>query len=252
MLAIDIGNTRTKLACFLAGERTGLWHAATAELEAKLAEILGQLPCELSLAVGWISVAADSPMVEWACWDHFVVKPTFHPLRSVADLPILHRYETPETLGVDRVVGVIAAQATAPGCPVLVIDAGTAITYDYADAAGVYLGGGISPGIQMRFQALHALTARLPLVDAGAPEENISLTGNSTRGSIRSGVILGAVAEVQGMIEQYQTLAGPSLQVALTGGDILTFENRLKKVNFADPYLLLNGIQLILNQNLST
>ena len=248
LLAIDIGNTRTKVACFVAGERRGLWQMPTAGLEAGLAEITAQLPETCLLRVGWISVADDLRLEGWACWARFLTPPVFVPIRSIGQLRVRHNYVTPDTLGIDRIVGVIAAQALAPGCPVLVVDAGTAITYDYADAEGVYQGGGISPGIRMRFQALHSFTARLPLVEMA---ENIPLTGNSTYSSIRSGVVHGAGAEVQGMIDRYCALAGPSLQVALTGGDILTFENQLEKVNFANPYLLLDGIHLILNQNLS-
>lgn len=244
VLAIDIGNTRTKIARFERGRRGHVWNLSTKNLEAELGQALESLPASRKLQVGWISVAAQLSIEALAAWQNFDTPPVFTPIESLDQLPIQHAYATPDTLGIDRIVGVVAAQAQTKGHPVLVIDAGTAITYDYADAAGIYQGGGISAGIQMRFQALHTFTARLPLVESA---ENIPLVGNTTHTSIRSGVINGSIAEVQGMISEFLHLAGPTLQVFLTGGDILTFENRLKKVNFADPYLLLNGIHIILN-----
>ncbi len=244
VLAIDIGNTRTKMARFEQGVREQVWNLSTNNLTAELEQVLSTFPRTCQLQVGWISVAAQQSIEALDAWRYFDTPPIFTPIESLDQLPIEHAYATPDTLGIDRIVGVIAAQSLAKGRPVLVIDAGTAITYDYADVAGIYQGGGISAGIQMRFQALHTFTARLPLVELS---ENIPLVGNTTHTSIRSGVINGSIAEVQGMITEFLHLAGPTLQVFLTGGDILTFENRLKKVNFADPYLLLNGIHIILN-----
>ncbi|MCB0841544.1 MAG: type III pantothenate kinase, partial [Bacteroidetes bacterium] len=127
----------------------------------------------------------------------------------------------------------------------LVIDAGTAITYDFATANGEYKGGGIAPGMAMRFRALHEFTARLPLVSS---QSDVLLIGDSTTASIQSGVQWGIIAEVEGMISYYKSQISPDLQVFLTGGDSGFFENHLKNINFADSNLILKGIHYILTR----
>ena len=136
-------------------------------------------------------------------------------------LPIGNRYRTPETLGMDRICAAVAAQARVPGSPVLVVNAGTAITYEYVDAAGDYIGGGISLGMRSRFRALHEFTAALPLLDE---QGSLQLVGDDTATSIRSGVVNGLIAEIEGIVAQYQALAGPALKVFLTGGDAVFWE----------------------------
>ena len=192
------------------------------------------------LHVGWIQVAGDTDPRQWQGWPEGT---QFLPIHTGMALPIAHRYRSPATLGIDRIVGVIGALALVGKGPVLVIDAGTAITYDVADAEGVYLGGSISPGLQMRFRALHAFTARLPLV---APVADPPLTGDTTETAIQAGVIEGLRAEVAGIIARYRDRYGEALPVFLTGGDLPYFENQAKSLNFADPDLILKGISHIL------
>ena len=249
ILAIDIGNTTTKIA--LSGDQSPRqpWRVETQQLESELSQILSQLSSRLSLAVGWISTARPFPVEKFAAWQHFEEMPRFFPITSTSDLPINNLYSTPHTLGTDRIVGVIAACSYSPGRPVLVIDAGTAITFDFADAAGNYLGGGISPGVRMRFRALNAFTARLPLVEA---QTTPPLVGDSTENSIRSGVINGCIAEVKGIIDRYRERYGTDLQVFLIGGDQYLFENQLKNVNFAASNLVLEGIQQCIQHQIST
>lgn len=160
-------------------------------------------------------------------------------------LPVLNHYQTPETLGNDRIAAVTGAFGLYPSTDLLVIDAGTCITYDFINAQGEYKGGGISPGIQMRFNALHTLTSKLPLVSL---ENDIHLIGNSTKGSILSGVINGTFAEVDGIIEHYRQLH-PNLKVILTGGDTNYFDRKLKNNIFAVPNLVLMGLKDILLHN---
>src|SRR5690606_13620294 len=112
-------------------------------------------------------------------------------------------------------------------------DAGTCITYDFTDSDRQYYGGGISPGLKMRFQAVHTFTARLPLV---IPAENPELVGNSTETSIQSGIVNGILAEIDGIISRYRQKY-PDLQVILCGGDAPFFENKLKASIFASPDL---------------
>jgi type III pantothenate kinase len=166
-------------------------------------------------------------------------------LDSKLPLPITIKYATPETLGVDRIAGVCGAQQKFPGEPCLVIDAGTCITYDFINHDGEFLGGAISPGMMMRFQAVHTFTSKLPLVSR---PEKVVLIGDSTETCIQSGVIHGIVEELNGTIRRYQEeFAG--LRVILCGGDARFFENNLKGAIFAVPELVLSGLNSILNYN---
>lgn len=163
-------------------------------------------------------------------------------------LPVTIGYATPDTLGVDRIAGVCGAQQMFPGANCLVIDAGTCITYDFIDAKGQFLGGGISPGLSMRFQAVHTFTRRLPLIEAPAAE--VELIGDSTESCIRSGVVNGVIAELDGIILRYREKF-EGLRVILCGGDVHFFENRLKASIFAVPELVLSGLNSILIYNVN-
>jgi type III pantothenate kinase len=160
-------------------------------------------------------------------------------------LPIHNHYKTPETLGVDRIAGVCGGLQLFPGFDTLVIDAGTCVTYDLIDAERNYRGGAISPGLRMRFRAVHEFTARLPL--ASLPDD-VSLWGDTTVASIQSGVCYGMIAEMDGIISAYRQEYG-DLKTLLTGGDAPAFENRLKASIFASPNLVLIGLNSILNYN---
>ena len=160
-------------------------------------------------------------------------------------LPITIAYKTPHTLGVDRIAGACGALQLFPGSSSLVIDAGSCITYDFVDASGTYHGGGISPGLMMRFKAVHTFTARLPLIN---PTENPELIGNTTEASIQSGVIYGLAAEIDGIIDRYRSQF-PDLKVILCGGDTRFFENKLKDSIFASPDLVLIGLNSVLIHN---
>ena len=166
-------------------------------------------------------------------------------LTSALPLPIRNLYATPKTLGVDRIAGVCGAHQKFPGSHSLVIDAGTCVKYDFLDKDGNYHGGAISPGLKMRFQAMNAFTAKLPLVDV---VENPALIGNTTETSLQSGAINGMIEEIHGMIRRYrQEFEG--LQVILSGGDSRFFENKLKEPIFAVPELVLSGLNSILIYN---
>jgi type III pantothenate kinase len=243
ILAVDMGNSRTQCGWFEAGELLWVERLPTAELPTHWSALLTRIPADVRLQVGWISVGKALDLADLPGWDRFIQAPEIHYLHSKMDFPIVNRYATPETLGTDRIVAVIGGLSLAGNGPLLVIDAGTAITYDFADRDGNYLGGSISPGIQMRFRALHQLTARLPLVEMIDPPP---VTGDSTITSIQAGVLQGVLAEVKGRVDQYRQLYGPELQVVITGGDAHFFENHLKNLNFADANLNLRGIYHIL------
>ncbi len=162
-------------------------------------------------------------------------------------LPIINLYATPSTLGMDRLASVCGAQQIFPWENCLAIDAGTCITYDFLDKDGQYRGGGISPGLNMRFKAVHTFTAKLPLVTS---KENVQLIGNSTESCIQSGVVNGVVAEMDGIIERYRS-EFKTVRVILCGGDARFFENQLKASIFASPELVLIGLNSILNYNVN-
>lgn len=160
-------------------------------------------------------------------------------------IPFKNSYKTPGTLGLDRIALVAAAFEKYPGKDVLVIDAGTSITYDFLDKKGNYHGGAISPGIQMRLKALHVFTDRLPLVPF---MENPDFLGKSTLESIQSGVINGTSFEINGFINAYRE-NHPGLITILTGGDAQTLSKSIKNTIFAPSYFLLEGLNSILEFN---
>ncbi len=238
-LIIDIGNTRTKLAVFLGNEIKEVF--VTENLSVRLlANIVEKYPA-LDSAI--LSSVKDYPQeVDTFLGDRFY----FLKLDNKTPLPVKILYKSPQTLGKDRMAIAAASQALFAGENVLAIDAGTTITYDFVNEKGEYLGGGISPGIQMRLKALHEFTGKLPLVDSLI--SNINLVGNNTQSSILSGVLNGVVAEVDGIILAYRALY-PRLKVVLSGGDEKYFDKRLKNNIFALPNFVLKGLKGILDFN---
>ncbi len=161
-------------------------------------------------------------------------------------LPFTNKYSSPNTLGLDRLASVSAAYQLMPNMPVLCIDMGTCITYDFINPKAEYLGGGISPGVQMRFKALNTFTAQLPLIEPDARKPN--LIGDNTENSIKSGVVNGVVQEILGIISSYENQF-PRLQVLMCGGDLAFFDTQLKNSIFARPDLVAEGLNTILQYN---
>ena len=166
-------------------------------------------------------------------------------LNHTLPLPIINQYSTPSSLGVDRLAAACGAQFLYPNQNCLVIDAGTCITYDFIDCHANYLGGGISPGMAMRFQAMNTFTAKLPLVH---PVSGPELIGTSTESCMQSGVVNGILAEIRGITGDYKKKFA-DLKVILCGGDATFFENQMKEVIFAIPELVLYGLNSILIYN---
>lgn len=248
ILAIDIGNTRAKLGIFSSSELQQVLVADTDNLASSLTDILQEMPDTTALKVAWTSVAQVFRLDHLEIWQRFRSEPYFLHIHQETALPIINDYASPKTLGTDRIVGVIGARALKPDGPILLIDAGTALTFELLDARNHYLGGSISPGIRMRFRSLHELTARLPLI---APTDDAPLVGNTTESCIQTGVMRGILAEVSGLIQEYRSHFGEDLSVFLTGGDMGYFEKLGKNINFADPNLILRGIHFILMQQLA-
>ena len=166
-------------------------------------------------------------------------------LSEKTNVPITVKYKTPNTLGKDRLAGVVAAAVLYPNKNVLVIDAGSCITMDYIDKNKVYFGGRISPGIEMRYNSLKKFTKNLPKLTINT---SFNLIGNDTNSSIVSGVQSGILAEVETIITDLRK-ENESLFVVVTGGDTIFFENTLKNSIFADPFLVLKGLNEILKYN---
>jgi type III pantothenate kinase len=166
-------------------------------------------------------------------------------LSANTPLPIENRYLTKETLGKDRIAAVVGAYDLYPNQNLLVIDAGTAITYDFINEKGQYLGGNISPGIEMRFKALNYYTGKLPRVQ---PKEWNKLYGSTTEEAILGGVLNGVVFEVDKTIESFKEFY-KNLKVIITGGDAEFFDNKLKNSFFVNFNLLALGLNRILEYN---
>ena len=166
-------------------------------------------------------------------------------LSSKTKLPFNNLYKTPKTLGVDRMALVSASVNRFEYKNVLIIDAGTCITYDFITSKNDYLGGSISPGIRLRYIALNNLTANLPLLETNLPK---TIIGDTTESSIHSGVVFGVIKEIDGIIDQYQEKY-LDLTVILTGGDAKILSNQLKNSIFANSNFLLEGLNFILDYN---
>jgi type III pantothenate kinase len=163
-------------------------------------------------------------------------------LTSSIPLPIKIAYATPQTLGVDRIAAACGAFLLYPNEDCLVIDAGTCINYEFLDRNKTYHGGAISPGISMRFEAMHTFTSKLPLVKSISKSK---LIGDSTESCMQSGVMNGVLAEVNEIIQRYKDLY-PDIRVILSGGDHSFFENNLKHPIFVAPDLVFDGLNGIL------
>lgn len=166
-------------------------------------------------------------------------------LNDKTPVPFSNLYQSPETLGTDRLSNAAGAHKMFPHEDVLTIDAGTCLKFDFINAKSEYTGGAISPGIKMRYKAMHEFTAALPLLE---PLENPHLTGRNTNESMHSGVINGMSSEIDGIIEAYKK-DHPALKVILTGGDSRYFKGKVKSGIFASPELTLAGLNAILRYN---
>ncbi|MDH4057805.1 MAG: type III pantothenate kinase [Cyclobacteriaceae bacterium] len=234
-LAVDYGNTRIKIGLF--NEHALEFHSSFDHLE---------------------------DFLDWSKkkqFDNAIISSVNQPIDNVLEslpitgkklvmsqsipLPVQIKYQTPHTLGVDRIAAACGAIELLPKRNCLVIDMGTCINYEFVDDQCNYFGGAISPGVSMRFKAMHKFTAKLPLVN---PSENIELIGTNTTESLQSGVMIGVLSELEGVIKRYHEKY-PNLGVILCGGDAYLFENKLKQPIFVAPNLVLRGLNRILVHN---
>jgi len=177
--------------------------------------------------------------------DLLATRTKFHKLSHLTKLPFTTPVARPDTIGADRLALSTAAVYFYPENNNLVIGLGTCITYNFINKYHEFLGGGISPGLEMRLQSLHHYTAKLPLVKA---DWNVPLIGYDTNSNILSGVVIGIAKEIDGFIETYEEKYG-NFNVLLTGGDIAILASHLKKKIFADPELIFKGLYAISEVN---
>ena len=233
-LIIDIGNTAVKYGVFKGQEM--LMHGSV--FSDQINNLISDVePFTIEKVI--VSAVADIPGELTALLNK---QPVVINLDDRTFLPLTNAYETPQTLGKDRLSNACGAVVLFPEQNVLVVDAGTCLKFDFIDAEGVYHGGAISPGLRMRFNALHQDTARLPLLE---PVQHPTLIGHNTFGSIQSGVVNGMIAEINEIIRQYEEQFS-RLELIITGGDSPFFLNQLKSRIFAAPTLTLLGLNAIL------
>ncbi len=236
-LVLDIGNSRTKWAIFQQGmvQAHGLLPGNDAAALDRI--LLGRAP--LAIAVG--STARPDAGLLGSLRE---IAPTC-VLEGTSPSPLKSAYVTPNTLGADRLANAVAAVRRFPGRAVLVIDAGTCITYDLCAPEGIYLGGAISPGLHMRAAAMNAYSARLPLVEVPIAPPFI---GTNTTESLASGIHHGIRGEMQGYIQRAGT-EHTGMAVVITGGDALRFARALESGIFALPLLTLEGYHALLDHH---
>lgn len=237
-LIIDIGNSTAKLVCFDKNEPIEELKTSNETLDG-----LWNFIKKYSFERGIVGTVCDLSEKHWG----ELRKLPFPILEfnSLTPIPICNKYKTPETLGADRLAAAVGASILQPGKDLLVIDAGTCITYDVIDAQGNYWGGNIAPGMNMRLKALHEFTARLPLV---SPEGDVPGMGYNTETAIRSGILRGMKYEIEGYIRSMKRKY-PKLQVYLTGGDEINFDNAIKDLVHTDKFIVPRGLNKILDYN---
>lgn len=233
-LCIDIGNSFIKAAVF---EQNNASETMCFPIES-LADFFSEL-ISLDTEINNIITCSVSEEIEESI-KTCLPKANYYRFTHTTPLPLTINYKTPSTLGLDRIASAVAGFSRFPDKNVLIIGLGTCIIYDFV-ANQTYLGGHISPGLRMRFKALNAYTARLPLLD---PVQNLQIPGKSTQESIQSGVMLGIISEIDGFIDSYKHEFG-SLEVILSGGDLIYFDKTLKNSIFAAPNIVLEGLNII-------
>ena len=238
-LVVDIGNTLVKYAVF-DNQKLLIDQSSESKDFTKTVKELFEVYPQIEKAI--ISSVGDLDKKQFEILSLFC---EVHVLSNQSKIPFTNTYATPNSLGKDRIALVASAFYQYPKTNVLTIDMGTCITYDMIDSAGQYLGGAISPGMNMRYKAMHQQTKKLPHLSAEFPSDFI---GNSTATSMHNGVVQGICSELDGAIEQYKNRF-EHLTVILTGGDSHFFAKRLKNSIFANSKFLLEGLNYLLEYN---
>jgi type III pantothenate kinase len=240
-IAIDIGNTRTKIGLFKKNNLLEVFtfdNATTINIQ----EIIANFDVDISELKAIISSTIEIPNYLLAAFkkinQHII-------LDATTKLPFQNLYSSKDTLGKDRLALIAAAQSKFPNQNNLVIGCGTCITFNFINAKNEFLGGSIHPGLKMRLQAMHTFTGKLPLI---ALENNADLIANDTKSNLLSGVLYGATKEIDGIIDEY-LVKFPEMNIIITGGDTDMLVYRLKNEIFAISNFTLIGLNHILEYN---
>jgi type III pantothenate kinase len=236
-LCFDFGNTRLKIAFFQNVKLAEVIVIENDEIET-ITSILEKFDVQKTILS---SVIDHNPGIETL----LAQKTKFHKLSHLSKLPFTAPVGKPETIGADRLALTAAAVYFFPKQHNLVIGMGSCVTYNFINADHEFLGGGISPGMEMRMKALNQFTAKLPIVK---PDGNVPLVGYDTVTNILSGVVLGMAKEIDGFIDVYKERYG-NFNVHLTGGDLVYLAPHLKNQIFADPELIFKGLYAISEVN---
>ena len=240
-LSIDIGNTRNKLAIFDQDKIIEI--IILDKINAKSVKKITDKYKSIKSVILSSVKGSNSELTNYLKlnFTHFI------ELSDQTKIPIKNLYETKETLGKDRLAAVVGANNIFPNTNVLVIDVGTAITFDFINSKAQYLGGTISPGLEMRFKALNYFTGKLPLLEK---ENNFQLIGKSTQEAIISGVQNGIIFEIDSYINQFKH-EHENLKTILTGGDAIFFDTKLKNSIFVNLNLNFIGLNTILEYHVT-
>ncbi|MCL9806516.1 type III pantothenate kinase [Flavobacterium amniphilum] len=235
ILTVDVGNTQIKSAVF---EEDRLLEKAIfllSDFKISIENIFKKFE-KIS-----VLVVASVGKLEKESLEMFAERVEIYFIDREKPFPFINNYATPHTLGIDRAVLAAGAVLQFPNQNRLIIDAGTCVTYDFVDAKNVYHGGAISPGIRLRYDAMHSYTAKLPLLEKEEPEQ---LIGNSTLQSMHSGVVNGLAFEIDGYIDALRT-QNENFIIILTGGDANFLAKRLKNTIFANSNFLLESLNYL-------
>ncbi|MBK8141679.1 MAG: type III pantothenate kinase [Chitinophagaceae bacterium] len=236
-LCFDFGNTRKKVAVFHGAEMKEAIVLPDDGLEIIQSLINKFNPAKSILS----SVINHNPVIE----ELLAATTKFHKLSHLTKVAFTTPVGKPETIGADRLALTAAAVYYYPTYNNLVIGMGSCITYNFINKYHEFIGGAISPGLEMRLKALNYYTAKLPLIKA---DSNVPLIGYDTNTNILSGVVLGMAKEMDGFIEAYREKYR-NINVLLTGGDIVYLASHLKNKIFADPDLIFKGLYAISEVN---
>jgi type III pantothenate kinase len=237
-LIVDIGNTRVKVAVF----RGDVLVSLEISFKRYTYKILKK---HLDSSDVSAAILSNTSEVDGSVLSLFSALPCFIHLDHLTRIPIALNYETPHTLGRDRIAAAIGAVKRYPSKPVLFIDMGTCITMNFVNSKSEFEGGNISPGISMRLKAMHKFTARLPHAPIMVPEE---FFGKNTVKGLQNGAVKGTIREIDTFIDETRSKFG-AINVILTGGDALLFEKYTKNQIFVAPNLVLEGLNEILRYN---
>ncbi|KAF2519976.1 type III pantothenate kinase [Flavobacterium salilacus subsp. salilacus] len=232
LLAIDIGNTKIKAAVFEEHALIDRFTFDRSDAEKNIKKLF-ETHSGISQTI-LSSVAKEDAGLLSLLKNHTRLTLINH----TSHFPFVNRYATPETLGIDRMVLSAGAVLLYPDTNRLVIDAGTCVTYDFTDSNNHYLGGAISPGLRLRYEAMHNFTAKLPLLYPEMPSDYI---GNTTKQAMHSGTVNGLLYEIEGFISRYIEQYG-NVSIILTGGDTDFLAKRLKNTIFANSNFLLESL----------